>query len=57
MGLDHCGDLPLFWWCVCSECSDLEGNVYTIKEAHGMIPLHPNCRCAWKPHIELKGKR
>jgi len=42
---------------VCPECSDLEGNVYTIKEAHGMIPLHPNCRCAWKPHIELKGKR
>jgi len=34
---------------VCSECGELEGQTFTIDEAEGMIPLHPNCRCAWIP--------
>lgn len=34
---------------VCTECAELEGEVYTIKEARGIIPVHPNCRCAWLP--------
>jgi SPP1 gp7 family putative phage head morphogenesis protein len=34
---------------VCSECEALDGEVMTIEEARGMIPLHPNCRCAWIP--------
>lgn len=34
---------------VCPECSALEGVVMTIKEARGLIPRHPNCRCAWIP--------
>ena len=34
---------------VCEQCAPLEGNVYTIDEARGMIPLHPNCRCTWIP--------
>lgn len=36
---------------VCSKCAALEGNTYTIKQAHGIIPLHPNCRCAWLPVV------
>lgn len=36
---------------VCPECEDLNGNTYTIAEARGMIPVHPNCRCAWLPVI------
>jgi len=30
-------------------CPDLHGNEYTPKEAHGMIPVHPQCRCVWLP--------
>jgi len=36
---------------VCDKCRGLEGNIYTIQEARGMIPVHPNCRCAWKPAV------
>lgn len=34
---------------VCADCGALEGETFTIDEAEGMIPLHPNCRCAWIP--------
>ncbi len=32
----------------CKLCKPLDGIVLTIKEARGMLPRHPNCRCAWK---------
>lgn len=31
---------------VCDACADNKG--MTPDEADGQIPLHPNCRCAWK---------
>lgn len=34
---------------VCVLCGELEGAVMTIKEARGLIPRHPNCRCIWLP--------
>lgn len=34
---------------VCPLCRPLQGIVLTMQEAHGMIPRHPNCRCAWVP--------
>jgi len=34
---------------VCPQCAPLEGTVFTVKEARGLIPRHPNCRCAWVP--------
>jgi uncharacterized protein len=34
---------------VCPECEDLEGGIYTLDEAEGVIPVHPECRCAWIP--------
>lgn len=37
---------------VCPECQDLQGTVYTIDEARGVIPVHPNCRCAWIPVVQ-----
>lgn len=36
---------------VCPECEAMEGKSFPIDEAHGMIPLHPNCRCTWIPMI------
>lgn len=34
---------------VCELCAPLEGVVMTIAEARGLLPRHPNCRCAWIP--------
>jgi len=34
---------------VCPACEALEGRSFSLEEASGMIPLHPNCRCAWIP--------
>lgn len=30
-------------------CAENDGQVYDIDEAGGLIPAHPNCRCAWSP--------
>lgn len=42
---------------VCEECEEYEGEIMSIKEARGLIPLHPNCRCAWIPVIDNKAKK
>jgi len=35
---------------VCEECQDIaESGPYEIDEAGGLIPAHPNCRCAFVP--------
>lgn len=36
---------------VCPECEELEGKTFTIDESRGVIPVHPNCRCAWLPVV------
>lgn len=36
---------------VCPECASLEGRVYPLAKARGVIPVHPRCRCAWIPRI------
>ena len=40
----------------CIVCDFLDGNKYTVGEAGGIIPQHPNCRCSWRPPFasELK---
>jgi SPP1 gp7 family putative phage head morphogenesis protein len=37
---------------VCNRCANLERSVFTVEEAWNMIPLHPNCRCAWLPYLD-----
>lgn len=39
---------------VCAECEELEGVIMTIDEARGLIPRHPNCRCAWIPADKVR---
>lgn len=39
---------------VCPDCQALSEREYTIQEARGLIPVHPNCRCAWVP-VVLRG--
>ena len=34
----------------CSECADKAGE-YPTGEAHGMIPVHPNCKCIYLPVV------
>lgn len=34
---------------VCPKCRPLEGVVFSVQEARGILPRHPNCRCAWIP--------
>ena len=34
---------------VCPLCQPMEGTVLKLKEARGLIPLHPNCRCSFIP--------
>lgn len=31
----------------CPICADMDGTVYRIDEAYGVIPVHPNGRCDW----------
>lgn len=36
---------------VCPQCQELSGERYSVEDARGVIPVHPNCRCAWLPVI------
>lgn len=36
---------------VCDDCAHLEKRGFTIVDARGVIPVHPNCRCAWLPVV------
>lgn len=42
---------------VCPKCEGNEGEVFSIEDARGMIPVHPNCRCAWVPLKETKTRK
>ena len=42
----------------CEECAAYAADSpYKVDEAHGMIPLHPNCRCAWIPFLKKIHKK
>ena len=36
----------------CPKCLKLNGEIFTVKSARGIIPVHPNCRCSWVPTDE-----
>jgi hypothetical protein len=33
---------------VCRACSQMDEEIIKISQARRMIPVHPNCRCAWE---------
>jgi SPP1 gp7 family putative phage head morphogenesis protein len=35
----------------CEVCIPYDGKIYPTKESHGVIPIHPNCRCVWLPVV------
>lgn len=36
---------------VCPQCEEMDGQTFAVEDSHGLIPLHPNCRCSWIPHL------
>jgi SPP1 gp7 family putative phage head morphogenesis protein len=42
---------------VCPVCAAMEGKKFTVQEARGRIPAHPNCRCSWIPYVPMPGER
>lgn len=38
---------------VCPICEGLDGDRFSLEEARGLIPVHPNCRCTWLPVTRL----
>ncbi len=36
----------------CAECLGLNRTKYSVEEGSGIIPVHPNCRCAMLPVID-----
>lgn len=41
----------------CEECLAMDGNVYTLEEAEGVIPVHPHGRCDFMPVTPAGGFR
>jgi len=40
---------------VCIVCQDISAEgPYTLAEAQGLLPAHPNCRCAWVPAFDMR---
>lgn len=35
----------------CDICAPNDGQIFTIAEARGQIPAHPNCICGWRPAV------
>jgi len=35
----------------CDECMGYHGSTYPTGDCHGMIPVHPNCRCTFIPVV------
>ena len=35
----------------CEVCLGYDGHIYDTAVGEGIIPVHPNCRCSWRPHI------
>lgn len=35
----------------CPICNKLKGKVFTLDQAEGVIPVHPNCLCAFLPRV------
>jgi SPP1 gp7 family putative phage head morphogenesis protein len=41
----------------CPICAGYSGSTYTLENARGIIPVHPNCRCVWLPRNVKSGKK
>jgi SPP1 gp7 family putative phage head morphogenesis protein len=37
---------------ICPDCSALHEQIFYVKDAKNIIPIHPQCRCTWLPVVE-----
>lgn len=38
----------------CEVCLGIAADpIFVTKESHGVIPVHPNCRCKWLPVVDI----
>lgn len=35
----------------CPKCRKYRNRILTVEEAEGLIPIHPNCKCAFVPYL------
>lgn len=35
----------------CTDCEGYQGEVFSVEDAHGLLPLHCRCRCTWRPIV------
>jgi SPP1 gp7 family putative phage head morphogenesis protein len=42
---------------LCPKCAAMQGVILKLSEAHGLIPAHPNCRCAFAPYVGIGGDK
>lgn len=42
---------------VCDRCAQLQGTIYPLDKAEGLIPLHPQCRCIVLPAMPVREKK
>jgi len=35
----------------CPDCEAYQGEVFSVEDAHGLLPLHCRCRCTWRPIV------
>ncbi len=42
---------------VCPLCHAREGEILSIEDARGLIPLHPSCRCSWLPAADVEDRK
>lgn len=35
----------------CPKCAPMAGQTFTLAQARGRLPLHPNCLCVWRPNL------
>lgn len=38
---------------LCSKCKEHDRKIYKLKDAQGLLPLHPRCRCSLTEHYSL----
>jgi len=55
-GYENLGVEKVEWYAapderLCIECNANHTVEFNIKDTHGLIPAHPNCRCVWVPVI------
>ncbi len=45
------------WPSPCETCAAMAGSIYSIEDAHGLIPAHPRCLCSFVPVVDMPSSK